>query len=86
MPIENKFKDTTTRDKIESNMRNGVTTYHVYDTNNRVIEVYEAPISIRDNDPCLKTSFKYIGLTQQILVTKEEVVPWIAATYDYDNN
>ena len=73
-------KRTTTLDSIKTQLSNGAYTFAVRDAGGRMIEFYEAPIWVRDGDPCLKTSFKYVdgplGTSRDVLATKEEIEEW----------
>lgn len=76
-------KDIGTRDMIASQLSSGQMTYNVYDSSNRLSEVYEAPLTSGHGEPCLKTIIKYIdgasGTSRTILATKESVTTWNSA-------
>ncbi len=50
--------------------------FRVYDANNRIDRIYQAPTSARHGDSCLMTQWGYNGETKQILKRKESVTTW----------
>jgi len=76
-------KDVGTTDMIAAQLANGQMVYNIYDAAGRLSEVYEAPLTSLNGEPCLKTIIKYIdgagGTSRTILATKESVAAWNSA-------
>ncbi len=50
--------------------------YFVYDVSNRMTDVYEARANARDGEPALRTSYTYIGVTNNVQAMKEAESLW----------
>lgn len=73
-------------DKMADNLLNTmkaevVKVFKVYDGSNRVIEQYEAVANAVNNAPCIKTTYTYVGATNQVEKMKEERGIWLSS-YD----
>jgi len=52
--------------------------HYVYDTESRVSAMYVADATAANGDPCLKTTFTYVGLTALVETFIEEESTWEA--------
>lgn len=67
---------------IKSMLAERSKSFRIYDGNNRLTDLYEAPVGTVDNEDCLHTQFTYTGATDlTIEKTSEGVGTWLAA-YD----
>ncbi len=53
--------------------------YFVYDESNRMTDVYEARANARDGEPALRTSYVYVGATNNVQAMKEAESLWSSA-------
>lgn len=74
------FRDTITTDGIKSLMNVGVKTLNLRDLAGRTYELYEAPLSTKIGDPCVKTVYKFLdgaaGSSRLVTAWEESVVAW----------
>jgi len=75
----------TTKNMIITAMSQGMQTFSVYEVGTgRLFELWEAPLSVANGEPCLITYMKYDGTSSRIVATKEVVAQW-DDTKSYDN-
>jgi len=56
--------------------------YIVYDSNDRITYLYQAPTDAEDGEPCLKVSYEYAsGVSVLAVKRKEEKTTW-TGTWD----
>ena len=55
--------------------------YYVYDVNGRVTQIYETHEGAENGDPCLLTTYEYVGSTNRVQKAKETDATW-NSSYD----
>ncbi len=50
--------------------------YFEYDGSARMVTVYEARANAADGEPCLKTTYEYVGATTRVEKMVEEEAEW----------
>ena len=73
--------DTPADEMLNALGREVVKLFKVYDGSDRLITQYEAVANAIDGQPCLKTTYTYIGATTKVEKMKEALDTWLAA-YD----
>jgi len=77
---EVQFKDTSTQQTLRALMITGMKSIYLRDVSGRIEVVYEAPIDATINDPCLRTTLKYLdgagGTSRSVVAQEEVIVAW----------
>lgn len=79
--MSERISDTNTDQMLQALTKEIVKVYRVYDGSDRLITQYEALANTLNGEPCVKTTYTYIGATTKLEKMKEAQDTWSSA-YD----